>query len=680
MAPKKEMDPDLKKGDVIQAVVIADPFNTKFAPLTTPSRPKCMLPLANRPILAYTLDFLKGSGVQEVILYCTDFALEIRKYLAGEVGTWGEMVITTIGNEDCRSLGDAMRDLDAKGLLRSDFILISTGDTISNVNLLPILEQHKKQCQIDKNATMTLVYKKASPGHHCRSLEEELIVAASPQGQLLHHARAVAKNLNFPLEIFVENDSVDLRFDLLETGIAICSQEVPPLFSDNFDCQTLDEFVKGTLQNDLTDHTIYVHAIEDESYAARIHNMLGYMAVTRDVLHRWLFPIVPDIGLKENGYTYARHNVYKATDLVIKRKSVLEEDVIVGPGSRIGENTTVCSATIGHNCNIGNNVSLKNCIIHDDVTIEDNCRLEGCVIASNVRLDKNVEVGPKSVLGPGVHIKPGAVVPPETRLVSTKHDDGFSDDDDDGDVGKSESEYGPSAFPYLSDDEDLDSDASEDGPLEDVDPWGVSIQSTNEDDSSSSDDGSDISGIEDMMPDIMLDEDAKYNVFFGEVLESLQRGAKEGVNADNLSLEVNSSRHAYAVTPNQVIQSVYVSIVTIAAAQDGVADNSAKLLASSKKHLGQFKCLVAKYVKSSQAQENCLESIGNHATSNPQFMPIVMKIVHYLYDEDILTEDAIISWYGGVSGPLKDKLKPLIVWLQEADSGSEDDDDDEDSD
>ena len=46
-------------------------------------------------------------------------------------------------------------------------------------------------------------------------------------------------------------------------------QEVPVLFSDNFDCQSLDEFVKGTLENDLTDHTIYVHSIEDESYAAR---------------------------------------------------------------------------------------------------------------------------------------------------------------------------------------------------------------------------------------------------------------------------------------------------------------------------------------------------------------------------------------------------------------------------
>jgi hypothetical protein len=33
-----------------------------------------------------------------------------------------------------------------------------------------------------------------------------------------------------------------------------------------------------------------------------------------------------------------------------------------------------------------------------------------------------------------------------------------------------------------------------------------------------------------------------------------------------------------------------------------------------------------------------------HANSNPEFLPIVMKIVHFLYDEDIITEDAIMSW------------------------------------
>ena len=52
-------------------------------------------------------------------------------------------------------------------------------------------------------------------------------------------------------------------------------------------------------------------------------------------------------------------------------------------------------------------------------------------------------------------------------------------------------------------------------------------------------------------------------VFHSEVLESLQRGAKEGVNADNLSLEVNSSRHAYAVTPNQVTSYTNWALLTL---------------------------------------------------------------------------------------------------------------------
>ena len=67
--------------------------------------------------------------------------------------------------------------------------------------------------------------------------------------------------------------NIQLRLDLLQWLSLLVFQEVPVLFSDNFDCQTLDEFVKGTLENDLTDHTIYLHAIEDESYAARSHSI-----------------------------------------------------------------------------------------------------------------------------------------------------------------------------------------------------------------------------------------------------------------------------------------------------------------------------------------------------------------------------------------------------------------------
>jgi translation initiation factor eIF-2B subunit epsilon len=52
------------------------------------------------------------------------------------------MTVTVIVSETCHSLGDAMRDLDAKAVIRSDFILVS-GDMVGNLNLLPILEYHR---------------------------------------------------------------------------------------------------------------------------------------------------------------------------------------------------------------------------------------------------------------------------------------------------------------------------------------------------------------------------------------------------------------------------------------------------------------------------------------------------------------------------------------------------------
>jgi translation initiation factor eIF-2B subunit epsilon len=51
MGPKVE----LRGEDVIQAVVVADSFSSAFAPLTL-SAPGCLLPLAGRPLLEYTLE------------------------------------------------------------------------------------------------------------------------------------------------------------------------------------------------------------------------------------------------------------------------------------------------------------------------------------------------------------------------------------------------------------------------------------------------------------------------------------------------------------------------------------------------------------------------------------------------------------------------------------------------
>lgn len=52
------------------------------------------------------------------------------------------MTVQVVGSEGCRCLGDALRDIDAKGLIRGHFILLGC-DTITNAQLGTILEQHK---------------------------------------------------------------------------------------------------------------------------------------------------------------------------------------------------------------------------------------------------------------------------------------------------------------------------------------------------------------------------------------------------------------------------------------------------------------------------------------------------------------------------------------------------------
>lgn len=52
------------------------------------------------------------------------------------------MTINVVISETCRSLGDCLRDLDAKGFIRDSFVLAEAG-VIGNINFLPLIEKHK---------------------------------------------------------------------------------------------------------------------------------------------------------------------------------------------------------------------------------------------------------------------------------------------------------------------------------------------------------------------------------------------------------------------------------------------------------------------------------------------------------------------------------------------------------
>ena len=72
---------------------------------------------------------------------------------------------------------------------------------------------------------------------------------------------------------------MQIRYDLVDTHISICSPDLLPLFTDNFDYQTRGDFIVGILNNtDILGNSICYHELERE-YAAQVSNIFLYDSI-----------------------------------------------------------------------------------------------------------------------------------------------------------------------------------------------------------------------------------------------------------------------------------------------------------------------------------------------------------------------------------------------------------------
>lgn len=82
------------------------------------------------------------------------------------------------------------------------------------------------------------------------------------------------------MEKFSSTLDLDLRIDLLDCSIDICTADVPALFTENFDYQDLRaDFVHGVLTSDILGKQIYCH-MPRRGYAARVKDPKAYAKVT----------------------------------------------------------------------------------------------------------------------------------------------------------------------------------------------------------------------------------------------------------------------------------------------------------------------------------------------------------------------------------------------------------------
>jgi translation initiation factor eIF-2B subunit epsilon len=358
-----------------------------------------------------------------------------------------------------------MRDLDGKHLITGDFIVVS-GDVISNLPIEGALAQHRARRETDKNAIMTMVLREAGLQHRTKSSSISPVFVIDPTKDRCLHYEEIDRHadeeelsrLNIDAEIILKNPELDIRQDLIDCSIDICTPDVLSLWSDSFDYQSpRKHYLYGVLKDyELNGKTLHTYIIKDH-YAARVRNLKAYDAISKDILSRWTYPLCPDTNLLPgHTYTLRKGSMYQETGVTLARSCVVGRRTVIGKGTSIGDRAEVHNSVLGRNCKIGRNVKLDGAYIWDDVVIGDNTVVRGAIIADGVVIGKDCTVAPGALLSYGVKISDGISVESGKRITKTRNDGSVGKNDPEV-VGEEGEGY---EFVHGEDEEDEEDDVS----------------------------------------------------------------------------------------------------------------------------------------------------------------------------------------------------------------------------
>jgi NDP-sugar pyrophosphorylase family protein len=103
-----------------------------------PTGPKALAPVGPRPFLDYLLCWLRGQGVEEVVL-CVGYK---RSYIQRYVGSGRKWGLRARYSIEKQLLGTAGAVKKAEGMLGGDSVLVINGDTFLEVNLKKMIRFH----------------------------------------------------------------------------------------------------------------------------------------------------------------------------------------------------------------------------------------------------------------------------------------------------------------------------------------------------------------------------------------------------------------------------------------------------------------------------------------------------------------------------------------------------------
>lgn len=685
-----------EREEPLQAVVFADSFELRFNPFSL-ERPRCLLPLANTPLIEYTLEFLASSGVDEVYLCCGNHTETVEAYLAQS--KWMSKTSpfsVDIIKSDANSVGDCMRHLHGLDIISGDFICVY-GDVVASLPLEGAMAAHKARVAKDKKSIMTMVLREAGEGHRAKPKHVRPTFVLDPAtGRCVHYEQlrpGEKARLDIPGDVLKESVDLEVREDLIDCGIDICTPEVLAQYTDNFDWQLpRSGFVKGVLKDFETFQlTIHSH-VATEGYAARVKNLQAYDAISKDVLSRWTYPLTPDTNLVAGqNFQLHKENVYRESGVVLARSSVVSRNVILGKASSVGEHSKITNAVIGRRCVIGNRVKIDGAYIWDDVRIGDDTVLEKCVIGNEATIGSRCKVKEGALISHNVKISDGTTVPGDRRISTLKRKRGYEKDEivqapsdpkvvGEGGVGyhveldEEEEEKAESVLVGIrqmdlavDDISDLDADSDEDEDEDGSELQHVRSASTRSDSFASMD--SEESG----------ETRKEAHDFHKEAVNSLFDDMQKNKTTDTMRLELGSLRMTANAEDKQIRRAIAVAYTKRIAS---LIEQGSSPKDAVNKVFTPYKALLEGYLKEEDWQAEFLLFLQTDLVHRQQGEKVLLFLSNALAQEDMVEAEGFEAWWNDPRSSASEALEKVRAdtkQLVDVLIGDEDDDEEEES-
>ncbi|MEW6066914.1 MAG: exopolysaccharide biosynthesis polyprenyl glycosylphosphotransferase [Nitrospirota bacterium] len=359
---------------VKKAVILAAGHETKLAPLTK-YYPPWMFPVLSKPLINYTLDFLKKNGFEDILITLPK-GEKIPDYL--KQGRVSEINIQYYEEDKPRGTAGILKDIE-KFLDKDPFLVIDSNLFIGHIDLNEFIKFH-----IETGAIITVgIYKENGNNGD----EENVIINADKtvKGFHLIHSSMNKKSTRRPSGIYLFDPSV-LGFIDQGKYMDIKEQLIPALQREAFN----------------------ISAHEIKGFHLSLNNMNDYINLQRILLL--------------NGKNTDRHTDFKnkeeiakdvwiGKDVKVSSKAYLLGPIVIGDGCTIKDWAQIVGpAVIGDRCQISEEVIIRESILWDDVSLSNGSKIEYSVIAKNSNIPNNFHIKNMVVLN-GLSIGDANLIP-----------------------------------------------------------------------------------------------------------------------------------------------------------------------------------------------------------------------------------------------------------------------------